>query len=116
MLSIAEISHAAQIAVLAAVFLLNTEDGHIFAFYGRWLDRMKWTLPWWVRKPLGACPRCFFGQVGLWSGVALKVNYLMNYFVLLKVFWPGVLLSIAIHTALVLYLGLTLYEWKHTND
>ena len=69
MLTLSDIFHAAQIAVCARVFLLLTESGQVFAFYGRFLHRLEWKSPT-LHKPLGGCLNCFTGQGALWLSAA----------------------------------------------
>lgn len=70
MLTLADIFHAAQIAVCARVLLLLTESGQVFAFYGRFLQRLEWKSPT-MYKPLGGCLNCFTGQAALWVSAAM---------------------------------------------
>ncbi len=61
---------AAPIAVLYAVVLAG-EDTPLNRWF-RWLERMADHKGWrsWIAKPLGACERCFGGQLALWISVA----------------------------------------------
>lgn len=70
MLSLTDIFHAAQIAVCVRVFLALTESGQVFAFYGRFLQRLEWRSPT-LYKPLGGCLNCFTGQAALWISAAM---------------------------------------------
>jgi len=58
------------IAVLYAVVLAG-EDTPLNGWF-RWLERMADAGRWrsWIAKPLGACERCFAGQLALWCSVA----------------------------------------------
>ena len=71
MLTGVEIGYSAQVAICAFVFLLLTEPGHIFSFYGRFLQRMEWKISPAVWNPIGGCERCFSGQVGFWIGASM---------------------------------------------
>lgn len=77
MLSLVDILYSFQAAVLAFVLLRLFEPGNIFAFWGRVLNRRP-SLPDWIRKPLGYCPRCFAGQIGFWFGLAISIIRLQN--------------------------------------
>ena len=61
---------AAPISVLYAVVLAG-EDTPLNRWF-RWLERMADHKGWrsWIAKPLGACERCFAGQLALWVSVS----------------------------------------------
>lgn len=69
MLTTHELFFALQTAMLSACLQLLMQDGQVFGWYGNWLAKkhFEWQNAW-IAKPLGLCPRCFAGQVGLWSG------------------------------------------------
>lgn len=48
----------AKISLIAYVFYTLKEEGMIFSFYSRWIER----LPDWLYKPLGGCFVCLTGQ------------------------------------------------------
>ena len=77
MLNLIDILYSFQIAVLAVVLLSLFEEGNIFAFWGRILNRRP-SLPDWIRKPLGYCPRCFAGQLGFWFGICISTIRIQN--------------------------------------
>jgi hypothetical protein len=52
-----------KVAIVAYVFILLTEEGMIFGWYGRLIQKMKQD---WLYKPLGGCMACFSGQCALW--------------------------------------------------
>ena len=52
-----------QVAIIAYVFILLTEDKMIFSWYGRLIERINQD---WVYKPLGGCLACFSGQCAFW--------------------------------------------------
>ena len=59
---------ASAISVIAFVFsYILSDEGEVLAWYHRLIER----LPDWLHKPLGGCPRCFAGQMGLWYGFTL---------------------------------------------
>lgn len=58
-----------KLSLIAYLFCALGNDGMIFSFYQRWLDK----LPLWLASPLGCCFKCFVGQVCLWG-------YLIIYF------------------------------------
>ena len=69
MLTLIELYYAFQIAIFAHVLTLLMQEGNILDFWSAFLSRKQWTWPAWVLKPLGACERCFCGQVGFWCAV-----------------------------------------------
>ena len=56
-----------EISLIAYVFCALGEPENIFAFYQRWLDK----LPWYIANPLGACHKCFTGEVCFWGYIIL---------------------------------------------
>ena len=54
-----------------------TQPGEILSFYGKWLD----SLDDWIAKPLGACSKCFTGQLAFWSYIFL-FDYNLFYHIL----------------------------------
>ena len=65
-----------QVAVIAYVFILLTEEKMIFGWYGRLIERIMYD---WLYKPLGGCLACFGGQVAFWY-------YLIKHFVSYNLF------------------------------
>lgn len=59
-----------EIAIIAYVFILMTEDGMIFAWWYRLILR----LPDVLYKPLGGCMACFSGQLSLWYFLIMRFN------------------------------------------
>lgn len=59
-----------KVAVCAYVFILLTEEGMIFGWYGRLISKIKFD---WIYKPVGGCLACFSGQLATWY-------YLIKYF------------------------------------
>jgi len=62
--------YCSAIAVLYAV-VLASEDTPL----NRWFDLLRWIDGFggwrsWIAKPIGACERCFAGQLALWVSVA----------------------------------------------
>ena len=51
-----------KISLITTTFCELGEPGEIFSLYQKLLDR----LPLWLAKPLGACHKCFTGQVLFW--------------------------------------------------
>ena len=52
-----------QVAVIAYVFILLTEDKMIFGWYGRLIEKITYD---WLYYPLGGCTKCFAGQCAAW--------------------------------------------------
>ena len=64
---------AAAIAVVYCVVLV--EEGFPFIAWvlrglGRWREAGGWRA--WVASPIGACERCFAGQLALWSSILIN--------------------------------------------
>ncbi len=59
-----------QIAIIAYVFILLTEEGMIFAWWYKLIRR----LPDVLYKPLGGCQACFSGQVSLWYFLVMRFD------------------------------------------
>ncbi len=56
------IAEIAKITLIVYIFYTLTDDGMIFAWYRRLIER----LPDYLYKPLGGCFVCVTGQVLLW--------------------------------------------------
>jgi len=67
MLNLVLFLYSLQVAVVAHTITLLMEEGHIFHFWSRFLNRKQWSWPSWKLKMLGDCERCFCGQIGFWS-------------------------------------------------
>lgn len=66
------------------------QDGMIFGWYGKLIDR----LPTWLNKPLGGCLKCFHVWVvifaGLWLGIPFEkfiISLGCSYVILDKMFY-----------------------------
>lgn len=81
-----------QIAVIAYVFLLLTEDKMIFGWYGRLIERIKYD---WLYYPMGGCEKCFAGQLALWY-------YLIKHFASYNLFNHVWFISAVILTVLII--------------
>ena len=75
MLTLTHIQIIAQIAVVAVTFSnLLARPKMIFAWYGRWLDKLETSEKWgWIAYPIGYCEKCTAGQIALWVFVARVV-------------------------------------------
>lgn len=51
-----------KVSVVIIVFLICTEEGMIFAWYYKMIQK----LPDFLYKPAGGCNLCFAGQTSLW--------------------------------------------------
>lgn len=52
-----------KISLIAFMFSsLTQENESLLSWYGRLINKF----PWYLRKPLGGCYRCFTGQVCFW--------------------------------------------------
>lgn len=82
------------IAVLYAV-VLASEDTPLNRWF-RWLEWMADHKGWrsWIAKPIGACERCFAGQLALWVSVSEHPTAILQH--LASAAW-AVLFAAAIH-------------------
>ncbi|MDX9789245.1 MAG: hypothetical protein RBT61_00300 [Candidatus Kapabacteria bacterium] len=73
-------SELIKISLIAYMFVALGSPGNIFYFYQRWLVR----LPGWLASPLGACYKCFVGQVCLWYFI-----FTQPFDIIELLFWPA---------------------------
>lgn len=78
-----------EVSLIVYMFCALGEPGEIFGWYQRLID----PLPLWLAKPLGACFRCFTGQVCFWFYL---ITYIHSYNVIDHLFFAsaGIFLSI----------------------
>ena len=89
-----------QVAVFVVVFsCLLIDEGQIFSFYGRLLDR----LPEWLGHPLGRCAYCLGGQIALWY-------FVYRMFFIPEKYSPFIHLSFIAITLFLIHLILYVYE------
>jgi len=69
------------------------DEGMIFAWYGRWLERV----PEWLSHPLGKCDICMAGQFGLWGYFLVGDYHVLNhlFFIVLTIFFIKIIDRIA---------------------
>lgn len=67
-----EVFYALQISVLVSAFILCTDEGQVFEFYGKWLKKKEFEWRYgWITKAIGGCDRCTTGQAALWASFVI---------------------------------------------
>jgi hypothetical protein len=60
-------------AVVANAVVWCMEDGMIFSFYRKWLEKksFEWRHGGFLTKPLGLCSFCLAGQISFWTAICI---------------------------------------------
>lgn len=72
-MSTLEIAIASAFIAVAYAVVIAGEDTPVSPWF-RWLDRMREAGGWrsWIANPIGACEKCFAGQLALWSSIIIN--------------------------------------------
>jgi len=81
-----------KISLIAFLFCMLGQDGMIFSWYQKLIDK----LPDWLSFPLGKCYKCFAGQVCFWFYL---IKYFSEYSLIDHLFFvsAGIFISMAYH-------------------